>query len=178
MNNNAILRRLRYTFDYSDAKMIASFDSGGFEATRADVSSWLKKHNHPNNQVLDDARLAAFLNGVINDKRGKLEATQRPPETTLNNNDVLRKLKIALNLKADDMLSILASVEATISKHELSALFRKPSHKHYRECMDQLLRAFLTGLQLKYRDGELEDFEEEEEDDEVIPVTSPYHPKA
>jgi len=40
-----------------------------------------------------------------------------------------------------------------ISKHELSAFFRKPGHKHYRECKDQVFRNFLNGVQLKYRDN-------------------------
>jgi uncharacterized protein YehS (DUF1456 family) len=61
------------------------------------------------------------------------------------------KLKIALNLKAEDVLGILELAEFRISKHELSAFFRKPGHKHYRECKDQILRNFLQGLQLKYR---------------------------
>jgi uncharacterized protein YehS (DUF1456 family) len=61
------------------------------------------------------------------------------------------KLKIALNLKAEDVLEILELAEFRISKHELSAFFRKPGHKHYRECKDQILRNFLQGMQLKYR---------------------------
>ncbi len=61
------------------------------------------------------------------------------------------KLKIALNLKAEDVLDILELADFRISKHELSALFRRPGHKHYRECKDQILRNFLTGMQLKYR---------------------------
>ena len=61
------------------------------------------------------------------------------------------KLKIALNLKADDVLGILDLANFRISKHELSAFFRRPDHKHYRECKDQILRNFLKGIQLKYR---------------------------
>ena len=52
---------------------------------------------------------------------------------------------------AEDILELLAKVDLRISKHELSAFFRKPGHKHYRECKDQVLRNFLNGLQLKYR---------------------------
>ena len=68
-------------------------------------------------------------------------------------NSVFRKLKIALDLKADDVLDILGLANLRISKHELSAFFRKPDHKHYRECKDQVLRSFLKGVQLKYRDN-------------------------
>ena len=61
------------------------------------------------------------------------------------------KLKIAFNLKADETLALLALNDLEISKHELSAFFRKPGHKHHRACKDQVLRNFLQGLQLKYR---------------------------
>jgi uncharacterized protein YehS (DUF1456 family) len=64
---------------------------------------------------------------------------------------IFMKLKIALNLKAEDVLEIMALANLSISKHELSAFFRKPGHKHFRECQDQILRNFLKGMQLKYR---------------------------
>ena len=61
------------------------------------------------------------------------------------------KLKIALNLQADDILEMLQLADFKISKHELSAFFRKADHKHYRKCQDQVLRHFLKGLQFKHR---------------------------
>ena len=63
------------------------------------------------------------------------------------------KLKIALNLKAEDILEIMDLSDLHISKHELSAFFRKKDHKHYRNCKDQIFRKFLKGVQLKYRDN-------------------------
>jgi len=64
------------------------------------------------------------------------------------------KLKIALNLKAEEVLAIIELAGFAMSKHELSAFFRKPGHKHYRTCHDQILRNFLKGVQLKYRRSE------------------------
>mgnify|MGYP005754454979 CR=1 FL=1 len=151
MNNNDILRRVRYTFDYGDDKMIALFASGGKEVTRAEVSDWLKKEDDPEYKELNDERLAAFLNGFINEKRGKKEGPQPEPEKRLNNNIILRKFKIALNLKDEDMLEILELANFRLSKHELSAFFRKPDHQHYRPLKDQILRNFLHGMQIKYR---------------------------
>jgi uncharacterized protein YehS (DUF1456 family) len=119
--------------------------------TRAQISDWLKKDDDPAFQELSDTQLAIFLNGLINHKRGKKEGPQPVPETRLTNNMIFMKLKIALNLKAEDVLEILALAGLRISKHELSAFFRKPDNKHYRECKDQILRNFLKGLQLKYR---------------------------
>ena len=64
---------------------------------------------------------------------------------------ILRKLKIALDLKTDDILDLFALIDVKLSKHELSAFFRNPNHKSYRPCMDQYLRNFLTALQTKYK---------------------------
>ncbi|MDH3216925.1 MAG: DUF1456 family protein [Candidatus Krumholzibacteria bacterium] len=153
MTNNDILRRIRYAFDFSDSKMIAIFGSANLEVTRGQVSDWLKKADDPAYQNCTDIQLAIFLNGLINDRRGKKEGAQPELEKRLTNNIILRKMKIALDLKADDVLSILDLANLRISKHELSALFRRPDHKHYRNCKDQILRSFLKGVQLKYRDN-------------------------
>ncbi len=151
MTNNDILRRIRYSFDFDDAKMIALFALADHQVTRVQISDWLKKDDDPAFQPCSDQQLAIFLNGLINDRRGKKEGAQPEPERRLNNNIIFRKLKIALNLKAEDILQILALAHMQISKHELSALFRRPEHKHYTDCNDQLLRNFLKGVQLKYR---------------------------
>ena len=153
MTNNDVLRRLRYTFDISDSKMIAIFGLADLQVTREQVSDWLKKDDDPAYQDCSDAQLAIFLNGLIIEKRGKKEGPQPKPETRLTNNNIFRKLRIALNLQAEDVLEILALVNVRISNHELSAFFRRPDHKHYRECKDQLLRYFLKGVQLRYRDN-------------------------
>jgi len=151
MTNNDILRRIRYTFDFNDSKMIAIFGLADHQVTRGQISDWLKKDDDPAYQKCSDTELAIFLNGLINDKRGKKEGPQHEPEQRLTNNIIFRKLKIALNLKAEDILEIMDLNNLRMSKHELSAFFRKPDHKHYRDCKDQILRKFLKGVQLKYR---------------------------
>lgn len=150
MNNNDILRRLRFTFSFNDDKMIELFGLGELIVTRAQISDWLKKEDDDAFIDMSDSELAIFLNGLINDKRGKKEGSKPEIEKRLNNNIIFRKLKIALNLKDDDILEILASVDRKISKHELSAFFRKPDQNQYRICQDQILRNFLNGLQKKY----------------------------
>jgi uncharacterized protein YehS (DUF1456 family) len=151
MKNNDILRRIRYTFDFSDTKMMSLFASGGDDATREEISDWLKKEDDIAFKSLHDIKLAIFLNGFINEKRGKKEGEQPKPEKTLTNNIIFRKLKIALNLKEEDIMEMLELAGMTISKHEISAFFRSPDQKQYRLCHDQILRNFLQGMQLKYR---------------------------
>jgi uncharacterized protein YehS (DUF1456 family) len=70
----------------------------------------------------------------------------------LTNNDILKKIRVALELKDEDIIHILKLSEFEISKSELNALFRKPDHPNYRECGDQLLRNFLNGL-ITYKRG-------------------------
>jgi len=151
MNNNDILRSIRYTFDFSDNVMIDIFGLGGETVTRSDVSNWLKREDDPDYKGLHDIDLATFLNGLIIQKRGKKDGDQPVAEKTLNNNMIFRKLKIALNMKDEDILDILSQVDRHISKHELSAFFRNPTQPQYRPCKDQVLRNFLQGIQLKLR---------------------------
>jgi len=154
MNNNDILRRLRYTFDFSDDQMINIFALADYETSRTEVSAWLKKDDNPEQKSLHDKYLAIFLNGFINLKRGKREGEQPKPEKTLNNNLILRKLKIALNFRDTDILEVLDLANFRLGKHELSAFFRKPTQSQFRFCKDQVMRNFLHGLQLKYRPNE------------------------
>jgi uncharacterized protein YehS (DUF1456 family) len=151
MTNNDILRRLRYTFNYNDEKMVALFFLANHKVTREQICAWLKKEDDPDIEICTDTELSIFLNGLIIDKRGKKEGSPIEPEKHLSNNIIIRKLKIALDLKAEDVLAVVNLADLQLSKHELSAFFRKPGHKHYRVCKDQVLRNFLKGIQLKYR---------------------------
>jgi uncharacterized protein YehS (DUF1456 family) len=77
---------------------------------------------------------------------------------------IFRKLKIALNYRDEDILNVYELMNFQISKHELSAFFRKPDHQHYRLCKDQFIRNFLQGLQMKYASDRLsknEDFDDD-----------------
>ncbi|MCW9048436.1 MAG: DUF1456 family protein [Gammaproteobacteria bacterium] len=151
MTNNDILRRIRYTFDFDDSKMMELMSSEGQPVSREQMSDWLKKDDDPAFVECKDVQLAIFLNNLIDENRGKKEGAQPVLEKHLTNNIILRKLKIALNLKDEDILNMMTTADFTISKHELSALFRKKGHKHHRVCKDQILRKFLQGMQLKYR---------------------------
>ena len=151
MTNNDIIRQIRYAFDYSDTKMIQLFSLADLTVTRSQVSNWLRKEGHAAYQELTDKQLAYFLNGLINDKRGLKEGAPMEPENRLNNNIKLRKLKIALNMRDEDIIKTMSLAGLRIGKPELSAFFRNPNHRQYRQCKDQFLRNFLHGIQIKYR---------------------------
>lgn len=153
MIHNDVLRRVRYIFNYDDFQMMDVFANADHVVSREQVCAWLKPEDDEAYAEISDREMAIFLNGLINLKRGKRDGEQPEPETTLTNNMVLMKLRIALNLQSDDVLALLQDTGLNFSKHELTALFRKPGHKHYRKCEDQILRNVLKGLQARLRDG-------------------------
>ena len=69
----------------------------------------------------------------------------------MTNNDIIKKLRVALQLKDDDIVKILALVDFKTTTTELGAIFRKEDHPNYKECGDQLLRNFLNGLIIHLR---------------------------
>ncbi|MEZ4936175.1 MAG: DUF1456 family protein [Crocinitomicaceae bacterium] len=151
MNNNDVMRRVRYIFDIRDTEIVEYFGAYDKEISRSQIDKWLLKDDHPDQGSLFDKDLAIFLNGFITAKRGQREGELPKPEKTLNNNIILRKLKIALDLKDVDIIEIMDLADMRISKPELNAFFRRPDHKHYRKCLDQFLRSFLQGCQIKYK---------------------------
>ena len=151
LSNNDILRRSRYLFDFSDADMMAIFKLADYEVLRSQVCDWLKPEEDDALVEMTDRELAIFLNGLIIKNRGKREGPQPVPEKVLNNNIILRKMKIALELRAEDIVDMFALIGKKISKHELSAFFRHPDNKSYQPCLDQYLRNFFNALQAKYK---------------------------
>ena len=150
MQNNDILRRLRFTFDLNDEKMLDIFALAEIYPRRDDVCNWLKKEDAADFETISDEKLASFLNGFISYNRGKKDGELPTPEKRLTNNLILRKLKIALNLQDEDMIEIFMLVGVRISKSELGAFFRKDSHPKFVLCKDQFMRNFLQGLQRKH----------------------------
>ncbi|SDI30987.1 Uncharacterized conserved protein YehS, DUF1456 family [Ferrimonas sediminum] len=156
MLNNTVLTSVRDLLDYAPSQLAAIFTQAGVEVGKLQINAWLESTGHPDYQTMQDVELASFLNGLINTLRGKKEGPQPEPEQTLTNNIVLMKLRIALNLKAEDLMELFALAGLELSKHEVSALFRKPGNKHYRDCTDDTLAAFFTGAALRNNAGSSE----------------------
>jgi uncharacterized protein YehS (DUF1456 family) len=174
VTNNDVLRRLRYTFNFNDQKMIDLFNLAKLTVSREQISYWLKKEDDPQVVNCTDVQLATFLNGLIIDKRGARDGETSPAEKRMNNNLVLNKLKIALALRAEDVLDMMSTSGIRMTKPELSAFFRKPDHKHYRECKDQFLRNFIQAIDTKYHVNRPEKFTPKRE---VETVKKPELPK-
>lgn len=152
MLNNYVLRSVRYMLDLSDAQMVKIVKLADLAVTKEEMMTWLKKDNEPEYVECNDNVMGHFLNGLIYHRRGKDENHPVPDvDSRLNNNIMLKKLRVAFELKDTDMIEIYQLVDFRVSKPELNAVFRKPGHKNYRECGDQLLRYFLKGLTIRLR---------------------------
>ena len=154
MINNDVLRSIRYMLDLSDGKVveIARLADPDFELAKEDVHAFLLRDDDPGYQDCDDAVLAHFLDGLIVHLRGRDERLPpRPVERRISNNVVLKKLRVAFELRDADMHQVFGDAGFPVSKPELSALFRLPGHKNFRRAGDQLLRNFLKGLTLRVR---------------------------
>jgi uncharacterized protein YehS (DUF1456 family) len=154
MINNDVLRAIRYMLDLSDAKVveITHLADANFPIAKEDVQAFLKKDEEPGYAECSSAVLAHFLDGLVVQRRGRDESLPpRPVEKRVTNNVVLKKLRVAFELKDVDMHEILQGAGFPVSKPELSALFRQVGHKNFKLCGDQLLRNFLKGLTMRVR---------------------------
>jgi uncharacterized protein YehS (DUF1456 family) len=142
MMNNDVMRSLRYTMKVNDQKLAEIIALAGGSTAVEEI----------HNMLLSENIMAYFLDGLIYFKRGKDESKPPMPfEFPITNNVILKKIRVAFELKEDDIHEILKSADCPLGRSELSALMRKKGHPNYRECGDQIMRYFLKGLQKKFR---------------------------
>ena len=152
MINNDVLRSVRFMLKIDDAALAALVTLGGGEVALDELRSFLKREDEPGFKLCDNTVMAHFLDGLIIHRRGRDEsAPPRAVETSITNNTVLKKLRVAFELKEDDLVALIAAAGFQVSRPELSALFRNPGHKNFRPCGDQFLRNFLKGLTARVR---------------------------
>lgn len=152
MANNDILRGIREALCLDETTMIRIFREAGREVGPSAIAAFLKKEDEDDYIPCSNPIMGFFLDGLIIHNRGKQEGQPAPAEkplAELSNNAILKKLRIALDLKEDDLIEIFKLAGTVIPKHELTALFRKQGNKHYKECTDQLLSGFIQGVALR-----------------------------
>jgi uncharacterized protein YehS (DUF1456 family) len=149
MNNNDVLRSIRHILNLNDSTVVDIFKLARHPIDQTTISRFLAEENDATYLPCTDNVLTLFLDGLINYRRGQGDDSPAqknnifPP---LTNNSIFKKLRIAFDLKEDDLIELMSLAEYDTSKNELSAFFRKPGHKHYRECPDEFLMGFLVGL--------------------------------
>ena len=147
MTPNDVLRSLRHMLKIDNAKVVEICNLGAYLVKKNEIIDYLRSEEDPEFVACPDELVAYFLDGLIYQKRGKDENRPRPPiEVPITNNLVIKKLKVAFELREEDMLQLLQTPSFKFGKSELSAIMRKRDHSNYRECGDQALRYFLKGL--------------------------------
>jgi uncharacterized protein YehS (DUF1456 family) len=148
MTNNDTLRSLRYLLNSRDSQVVELIELAGYLATPGEVTAYLCKEDEPGYIACPDEVLAHFLDGMVFFKRGKDESRPAPPrELPVSNNLVLKKLRVAFELKDTDLIALIEKSGALkVTRSELGAFFRSRDHRNYRECGDQFLRNIFKAL--------------------------------
>ncbi|MFT4548609.1 MAG: hypothetical protein ACI8XO_003276 [Verrucomicrobiales bacterium] len=147
MTKNDILRRLRYALQINDAQMAKMISNAGMDTTPAEVAAWLKREDETDYVEISDGVLCRFLDGLIIEKRGaRPDGTVPEPLEFISLNEILKKLRIAFELRDEGLLAVFEQADFVVTKAELGSFFRKEGHRNYRKCPEQVLRKFLQGL--------------------------------
>jgi uncharacterized protein YehS (DUF1456 family) len=147
MINNDVIRSIRYVLDVQNTQIVKIVALGGGTVTEEELIPYLRREDELGFMPCPDQLMGHFLDGLIFYKRGKDESKPlQPVETRITNNVVLKKIRVAFELKDTDIIAMIKKSGLEISKTELGAFFRRPDHRNYRECGDQFLRNLLKGL--------------------------------
>ena len=148
MTLNHILKTIIKSLGLDEEKALAIYQLADPQITQKDVTDALKKEGAADYVELNDAGLELFLDGLITYKRGASgNKRKEKKEPVLSNNTILKKLRIALEFKDEDMLKIFALAGIELSKSELTPYFRKEGHRNYKECKDRMLIDFIKALE-------------------------------
>jgi len=151
LDTNDYIRRIRYALMLDDADALELVRLGGITATLEDIVAWRLKEGEAGYADCPDASLAALLTGLILQRRGPPPEGAKPDQvhSRLDNNVLLKQLRIALSLRSEEVHALIQEGGGKLAAAEVGAFFRKPDHRNYRSCGDQVMRWFLNGLALK-----------------------------
>ena len=157
MKTNDILYKIQKALNLSQEEMLEAYKLADYKMDAAHLDSLLKHRQDEGSKLCSYEELGVFLDGFVILKRGPSPKKKNDDEAVeLTNNLILKKLRIALELKEAETEIIFSLGEAELSKQQLASLFRKESHKNFKECSDELLMAFLDGLDEFYYVGEID----------------------
>jgi len=144
MTNNNILRNIQSALKIDNIEILKIYKILDKAITIEDVEDALRDEHDEKYIQLSDDGFALFLDALITHRRGPSD--KKSQKIDLTNNTILKKLRVAFNLKDNDMLRILGLGSVHFSKSELTPYFRSEEHKNYRHCSDTLLNSFIEGL--------------------------------
>ena len=157
INTNEILYRIQKALNLTTEEMLEAYKLEAYKMDTSHLESLLKRRHDDGFKVATYEELGVFLDGLVTLKRGPSPKKPNDDETVeLANNLILKKLRIALELKEAETEIIFGLADVELSKQQLASLFRKEGHKNFRACSDELLMAFLDGLDEFYYTGEID----------------------
>jgi uncharacterized protein YehS (DUF1456 family) len=155
IKTNEVLYRIQKALKLTTDDMLKAYKLEAYTMEASHLASLLKRHQEKDFIQASYEELGVFLDGLVTLKRGPSPKKSNEDEAVeLTNNLILKKLRIALELKEAETEIIFGLADVELSKQQLSSLFRKEGHKNFRECSDELLMAFLEGLDEFYFVGE------------------------
>ncbi len=154
MKINDILYKIKTALSLSDKEIIEAYALVSYEMTVQRLDAILKRRQDKGYEDATYEELGVFLDGLITLKRGESSSKKESEELALSNNLILKKLRIAMELKEAELMILFALVDAPLNKRQIGALFRAENHKNFKACSDELLMLFLEGLDEFYYDGE------------------------
>jgi len=158
VDTNDLNRRIRYALSLDDADAQMLLKLGHYPPVELEqIARWRAKESDEGFEVCPEDSVIALLDGLILDRRGPRIEPNKPSEAVnsavqsgesipLDNNMVLKQLRIALSLRTDEVHSLISAGGGRIGKTEVSAFFRKTTARNYRRCGDQVMRWFLAGV--------------------------------
>ncbi len=157
MKTNDILYKIQKALNLSQEEMLEAYKLADYKIEASHLDSLLKRRQDEGSKLCSYEELGVFLDGFVILKRGPSpKKTNNDEAVELTNNLILKKLRIALELKEAETEIIFSLGEAELSKQQLASLFRKEGHKNFKECSDELLMAFLEGMDEFYYVGEVD----------------------
>jgi len=155
ISTNEILYRIQKALNLTMEEMLEAYKLEAYEMDEKHLSSLLLRRQDKDFKLCTYEELGLFLDGLVTLKRGPSPKKATDKETVeLTNNLILKKLRIALELKEAETEIIFGLADVELSKQQMASLFRKEGHKNFKVCSDELLMAFLEGLDEFYYDGE------------------------
>ena len=155
LKTNDILYKITRALSLDEESILKAYALEGLEMDPKHLQNLLVKRVDKDFELCSFEELGVFLDGLVMLKRGPSPKKSNNDEVVeLTNNLILKKLRIALELKEPETEIIFGLGDVTLSKQELKSLFRKEGHKNFKACPDELLIAFLDGLDEFYYTGE------------------------
>lgn len=147
MKPGIVIQRVKDALKLSKDDIVKIYEIEKFDIDKDRVEAILKKSSSKKSLNATYEELGVFLDGLISVLRGiATNPSNDDKEIILDNNLIIKKLKIALNLKSIDIEMIFNLSDYPISKSKIRDIFRSPTHPKYKSCSDDVLDAFLDGL--------------------------------